>query len=216
MPERLPSACAIHVGRLEHLMVLGLEGREQDDEHERDPLPGVADDHGDSGGPRVRLPRVLLQAKGGPDRLEGSLDRVGHHPVQVTDPDRRDGQWDEEHDPEEAAAGQVLDREHRQAQSDRVLERDAPERRRSSVTTRAPGRPPSAVSVWASSHVKPTSMMPAARRTTSEKGPTPERAPRLNHQPASTMLATTSAQPRRLGGLSTPRKWVRSVPEAAA
>ena len=43
----LPSARAVDEGRLADLLVEALERGEQDDEHERRPLPRVADDHGE-------------------------------------------------------------------------------------------------------------------------------------------------------------------------
>ena len=47
--EALPAARAVDEGRLADLLVEALERGQQDDEHERRPLPRVADDHGARG-----------------------------------------------------------------------------------------------------------------------------------------------------------------------
>ena len=100
---------------------------QQDDEHERRPLPRVADDHGGASEPRVGDPGEVPQAELDPQRLEGALRRVGHHQEHVADADRRDRQRDQEHDPEELAPRHLLDGQQREAESERVLERDPDE-----------------------------------------------------------------------------------------
>ena len=62
--ERSASGGAIHEGGLDRTScVLALERGQQHDEHERDPLPGVADDHRDARRPRVGDPGVVDQAE---------------------------------------------------------------------------------------------------------------------------------------------------------
>ena len=54
---------AVDEGRLADLLVEALERGQQDDEHERRPLPRVADDHRDPGQPRVGDPGEVAQAE---------------------------------------------------------------------------------------------------------------------------------------------------------
>ena len=116
------AAGAVDDGRLADLLVEAFEGGQQDDEHERGPLPRVADDHRHPGGPRVGHPREVAQAEPDPDRLERALRRVGHHQEHVADADRGDGQRDQEGDPEEASPGHGLDAQHRQPEAEQDLQ----------------------------------------------------------------------------------------------
>ena len=106
---------------------LRLERGQEHDEHERDPLPGVADHHGDAGAPgggaQAKSPSPNHCQQG----ANGALVGVGEHPEDVGDAHRRDHHRDEEHDPEEAAAGQPLRAQEGQPEPDQVLHRHAAE-----------------------------------------------------------------------------------------
>ena len=80
-----------------------------------------------AGEPRVGDPGEVPQAELDPQRLERALRRVGHHQEHVADADRRDRQRDQEHDPEELAPRHLLDGQQREAEAERVLERDPDE-----------------------------------------------------------------------------------------
>ena len=70
VPERLAVRGAVDERRLADLLVEAFEGREQDDEHERGPLPRVADDDRDPGRPRIGHPGVLAHPEGREDGLQ--------------------------------------------------------------------------------------------------------------------------------------------------
>ena len=89
--EHLPAAGAVDQGGLDLVLRLALERGQQHDEHERDPLPGVADHDGEPRAPGVGQPRrSLAQPEPLPERRERPLGGVGQHAEGVGDADRRD------------------------------------------------------------------------------------------------------------------------------
>ena len=107
--------------------MISFEGRQQDDEHERRPLPDVADHHRDPGTPRIVDPSEVLESSQVEERHEGPLPCVRQHPEHVRHPDRRDRHRQQEHDPKEPLATQALGGKDGKAQPEQVLDGDADE-----------------------------------------------------------------------------------------
>ena len=125
--EDLEPARPVKPGRLELIARLVLDRGEQHDEHERRPLPGVADQHHEPRRPGLVRPGPRAEAERRAQRRERPLLHVGEHPEHVGDADRRHHQRNEEHDPKEAASADRLRAEKRKPEADRELRRDAEE-----------------------------------------------------------------------------------------
>ena len=167
--------------------------------------------------PRVGDPGEVPQPELDPQRLEGPLRRVGHHQEHVADPDRRDRQRDQEHDPEELAPRDLLDGQQREPEAEAYLERDPGEHEDQGDDQRARA---AAVAAAAPAPGGRRSRPAGGRRTgagrvrTARPAAADRRASR--RWSTSTIVAPTTSQPSRLGGLSTPRKWLRSRPNSSS
>ena len=82
-----------------------------------------------------------LPIPGNPQRCDGPLQGVRHHPKKEPNADGRDHHRQQEHDPKEALSAEVLRDEQGEAQSEQELNDDA-NKDKVIVTTSVPGRPP--------------------------------------------------------------------------
>ena len=69
----LQGAGAVEMGRLDLLARLVLDGRQKHDEHERGPLPGVAEEHDQARRPRFHRPGPFAEPERPADRREGAF-----------------------------------------------------------------------------------------------------------------------------------------------
>ncbi len=120
--EDAPARGAVELGRLHLLARLPFDGREQHDEHEGRPLPGVRQEHDPARRPRTLRPGEGAQTEGAGDRRQRADRHVGQHAEGVGHADRRDHQRQEEAQPEEVAAADVLRAQHRQSETQAELQ----------------------------------------------------------------------------------------------
>ena len=123
--EDLETARPIEPGRLKLVARLVLDRGKQHDEHERRPLPGVADQHHEARRPGLVRPGPRAEADRRAQGRERPLLHVGEHTEHVGDADRRHHQRNEEDNPKEAACADRLGAEERQPEADHELRRDA-------------------------------------------------------------------------------------------
>ena len=91
------------------------------------PLPGIADEHHDPRGPRVRRPREIREPERDPDIGERPLVGVGEHAEHVGDADGRHHDRQEEDHAEQVAPVDVLRAEDGEAERQPELHGDADE-----------------------------------------------------------------------------------------
>ena len=121
--KHLPARGAIDHRRLDLILGLRFQAGQEHDEHERDPLPRVADHDGDARTPGGGGPGEVAEPEPLPERGERTLGRVRQHPERIGDAHRRDHHRDEEHDPEEAAALELLRAQESEPEADQELDR---------------------------------------------------------------------------------------------